>query len=103
VHWFADVVVHPGLEAAHAVARHGVRGHRDDWRVAATSFAPPNLRGRLVAVHPWHLAIHQDRVKALALERRQGLMAVVSDLDSAAAALEHSRRDDPVDRAVLGD
>ena len=56
-----DVIVHPGLEAALALAGHRVRGHRDHWRHGIAPVAPDLARG-LESVHHRHLAVHQHRI-----------------------------------------
>ena len=81
----AEVVVHPGGEAALAVAGDRVGRQRND-RYARQTFAPclADRRRRFKAVHLGHLAIHQDQVEA-AFERHSRANATVDgDLDPAA-------------------
>jgi hypothetical protein len=60
-----DVVVHSGRQAPLAVANHRRGRHRDD----RCALFDPHLvladpRRGLVAVHPRHLTVHEDRVVA---------------------------------------
>src|SRR6187399_882730 len=73
-----EVGVHARLEAALAVADHGVRGDGDDRRMRPTLRVLEGAdRGdRLEAVHLRHLDVHQHEIEAAALEGVDGLAAV---------------------------
>ena len=60
-----DVVAHPAVEEALAIAEHGVRRHRDDRQRAKVLLRADRLH-RLDAVELRHLHVHQHRVEAIA-------------------------------------
>ena len=74
-----EVVVHPGLDAPLAVARHRVRGHRDDRhaRPALGGLAGADAARRLEPVELGHLAVHEHEVVPRAAERLERLDAVL--------------------------
>ncbi len=62
---FRQVVVHPALQAAFPITRHGIRRHRDDRHAGFdTRFLFPSTHdtGRLVAIDTRHLAIHEHQI-----------------------------------------
>src|SRR5450755_3396988 len=58
---FRKIVIHTCIQAALAILSHGVAGHRDDRQVTPSAQTWDGSR-RCVAVHFWHLALHQDDV-----------------------------------------
>ena len=105
VEGLAQVVVHPGGEAAFAVPRDGVGGQRDDRQTpaAARRLVGPDHAGGGEAVHHRHLAVHEDEVVAPVPARRHASRAVFHDLDPAAQASSACARHVLVHRVVLGD
>ena len=87
---FGDVVVHAGIEAALAVALHGVGGHGDDDDAAIGRLGAADLFGGLVAVHHRHLAIHKDEVVAIAGDHIDSFFPVGGEFDGEAQALQHT-------------
>ena len=98
----AQVVVHPGGDAALAVALHRVRGHGDDRRAARRALQAADLGRRGVAVQHRHLAVHQHRRVGLAAQGVDRLAAVGGDVDAVPAAAQDVDRDGLIGRIVLG-
>ncbi|CAE7229328.1 bsn, partial [Symbiodinium necroappetens] len=100
-----EVAVAAGVEAALALAVHGVRGDGDDGECVAS---PAQLAGGLVAVELGHLHVHEDdverRLAAGALfESLDRLEAVAREGDLGAGFLELEADEPLVVRAVLGE
>ena len=60
-----------------------------------------NRRGRLKAVHDWHLQIHEYDVEWLAIDGRQDLSAVGGDHDTVASFLQDERRHPLIERVIF--
>ena len=101
-HRLGQVVVHAGVEARLAHGVHGVRGHRQD-RHAPAVLARADRTGRLVAVHDRHVAVHEDDREGLGGRGRDGLLAVLGDLDAVAALAQHLGGHHAVDGVVVDD
>ena len=56
---------------------------------------------RFYAVHFRHLNVHENQVKALAAESREGLFSIARDNNYVAAFLKQSSRELLIDRVVL--
>jgi hypothetical protein len=97
----ADVVVHPSLQAALSVTGARVRRHGDHRGVALGALTPTQLLGGCEAVQLGHLAIHQHRGVALALQGRQRLPAGVGALGAVAELGQHALSDSLVDLGVV--
>src|ERR1035437_9636404 len=98
-----EMIVHAGLQAGFAVGGKGVGGEGDHGGVARAVFAAAQFAGGGVAVHPRHLAIHQDQHVVETLQCRQGFLAVGHDVGVEAATLHLETGDALVDRVVFGD
>src|SRR5882724_5490649 len=93
LHRLGDVVVHPGGEAALAIALHGIRRHGDDGHVRAyRRFALADRGRRLVAIHLRHLAVHEHGMVADAGRGLDGFEPVRHHVHPAPELLEHARR-----------
>ena len=100
-----EVVVHPGGETPLAIAGHRVGGEGDDRRPPVRPrllLQPANLRGRRVAVHLWHLAVHQDRVDPPLFPRRHRPNAVRHRDDLVTQPFQRLHRHHLVHHVVLG-
>src|ERR1051325_10136193 len=65
LHWLGQVVVHSGLQAVLLAAFGYVRRHGNNhWSISMRS---PYCFRRVVPVHVWHLAVHEDQVVRLTL------------------------------------
>ena len=64
IDWFLAYPVHSALVSLLDVAFCGVTGHSDDHWLRKTLRLEelPNRNGGLVAIHDWHIAVHQDEV-----------------------------------------
>src|SRR5208337_3855880 len=76
---FAQIIVHPGVDASGAIAFRRVRSKSDYHGAPRVSFAPPNFRDCFVAVHLGHLAVHQDNIGAPARYGLQPSLRTVDD------------------------
>ena len=94
---------HPRRQAALLVGGHGVGGEADDRDGAGGAGQAADRLGGGDAVHLGHHDVHQHEVEAAALDRLDGLAAVLHRLDPVAHALEHAGGDQAVGRVVLGD
>ena len=100
-HRFAEVVVHAGIEAVLAVARHGVGRHGDDvW--AFGGVARTDLPGRFQAVHLRHLHVHQDDIIGGGGEGLEGFVAVGDNVGGVTETFEHVKHDFLVNKIVFG-
>ena len=79
---FRDIRVHAGLQAALAIAVHGVGRHGDDRQIRSQRGSPANQAGGFEAVEHGHLDVHQHQiVVGSRIQFRQRLPAVVGDID----------------------
>ena len=63
---FREVRVHSGLETLLPVSHHRVSGQPDDRSMAPDRrLSLSDGRGRLQAVHLWHLKVHENEVEPL--------------------------------------
>ena len=100
-----DVPVHPGFEAALAVALHGVGRHGDDRDVltARGPLALADRGGGLEAVHLRHLHVHEDQVERLgAPAPRAPPCPLAATTTSCAPLFQQPHRQLLVDGVVLG-
>jgi len=104
VEWLRKVIVHPGRQAALAVAGHGVRGHRYDRSLAAADdFRLADVAGGFETVHLRHLHVHQDQVEGFVAGGGDRLATVPGVEHGVAALLEEGRGEGAVDHIVLGE
>ena len=104
-HRFGREIRAPSGNAALAVAGHGVGGQRHDGLLVAD---PAQFAGGLVAVHDWHLHVHQHEVKrrlrALGGERHGHRAAAIGhDGDLRAKLVQQVGDEALVVGAVFGD
>ncbi len=97
-----QVVVHAHGKAAVALGGHGRRGHGDD-RSVVVALPAADLRGRLVPVHPGHLAVHQHDVVGVAVQGLQGGDTVADDVGDVAQPLDEGGGHPLVHLVVLDD
>ena len=96
-----DIGVHAGLQAAFAVAFHGVRGDRHDGDVVPGLLLAGADGGRgIVAVQLGHLDVHQDQIEVFGFERRQRFAAVGGNGDAMPVFLQQGDRQFLVDDAA---
>ena len=99
-----QVAVHAGRQAALAVALHGVRGHRDDARVAAGPM--PRARGSRASPRSPPISGICTSISTTSKddrrERRERFEAVVGDVHRVAAPGQQADRDALVDDVVFG-
>ena len=58
-----DIIIHPGSQAAFAIFWHSVRRYGNDRDVVSgLFFTLPDGRSGSIAVHLWHLAIHEQAI-----------------------------------------
>ena len=99
---FGEVVVHAGVEAAFAVAVHGVGGHGDDGELFPAVVGADGAGG-FDTVEFGHLDVHEDEVVVAGGEGFEGLFAVGGDVDDVAAFAEDGGDDLLVDEVVFGE
>lgn len=90
IHRLGNVVVHAGLDAALAVALHGVGGHGDDDVAIPRCFRAADFRSGFVAVHDRHLTVHEHQVMRSGANHFGGFFPIRGDIDSASQALKHA-------------
>ena len=99
-----QVVVHARVQAALAVAGHGVGGHGHDRQVAHGGLAgfdlAPAAGGRVTVQHR-HLAVHQHQVVGVAGHLRQRDLAVGGGVAFVAEHRQQLLRHQQVDRVVF--
>ncbi|OPY79760.1 MAG: hypothetical protein A4E70_02034 [Syntrophus sp. PtaU1.Bin005] len=104
---FAEIIVHSRVHAGPAVAFQGMGRERDNGDPAVPGFSftkplPfPDFPGRFIAVHPRHLAVHQDEVVMPGGPGINGSKTVLHHVDVTAEVVQHGRGDRLVDRVVF--
>ena len=104
---FRKIVIHAGREAAVTVAFHGI-GRKCNDRHAHTIWMSGGLERAngtcgIETVQLRHVAVHQNCIESLALERGNGFKPFLRQLDVATEALQHRQRDDLVNCIVFGE
>ena len=106
-YWLGEMVIHPCGQTALSILPNGACGEGNNGR------APPSLRafkvtnffGGGIAIHLWHLAIHENEVvfpiACLFFPLRDGFHAVSGHRDLATCGFEHQARDMLVGWIVL--
>src|SRR5207247_2354101 len=79
--WLRDISGHTRVQAALAVAVHGVRRHGDDGKRFPARVSADDPR-RLQTVEHRHLDVHQYQIVLAALQLRYGFAAVVRQIES---------------------
>ncbi|MNS97218.1 hypothetical protein D3C72_1315430 [compost metagenome] len=98
-----QIVVHACLQAAFAITRHGVGGHRDDRqpRAPRIGLLPAPALCCAVTIEHRHLAIHQHDVDSTFAQQCEGLLAVGGVAHLALEDPQQVFGHHPVDRIVL--
>ena len=98
-------IIHAGIEAPLAIARHGPGGdgHDRDPGPPAPLLEPAQPPGRLETVYAGQVPVHEDEVELSGRHRLQRLESVDRQLVVVAQLVELAGHEQPVDRAVLDD
>ncbi len=100
----AEEVVHAGGVAGRDDLGGGRCGDGDDGDVAVGALlAAADLACGGVAVHEWHVDVHEDGVEGLGFEQAEGFDAVGCNDAGVAVEAEQAHGDELVDLVVLGD
>src|ERR1051325_5100389 len=99
LHWLGQVVVHSGLQAVLLAAFGYVRGHGNNhWSISMRS---PYCFRRVVPVHVWHLAVHEDQVVRLTLLHLDCFFAIARHIGTHPELFQDANRDNLVHLVVF--
>lgn len=85
---FAEVVIHTNRQAMLTLTGHRICRHRNNQCPAAFSFAAAKFYRGFVAIHLWHLAIHEHHVEMASRKEIESLPSILGDLDLTAQLVE---------------
>src|SRR6185295_18021319 len=100
---FTEVVVHPSRKTHRPISLRGMSREGNNRNASRTlSLVAANRAGRRIAVHPWHLAIHENQVIGDSRSGLNGLLPSAHTIHSTPQRLQHGERNLVVDWIVFG-
>src|SRR5215831_17562696 len=98
-----EEIIHPGLQAFFLLAARNAGGDGNDWRSLLAVAAASDSRGRLKAVHAWHMTVHQNKRVLVPIKHCESFCAVPRDICAIADLLDLISRDLLIDGIVFYD
>src|SRR5437016_4867144 len=100
---FTEVVVHPSRKTQRTISLRRMSREGDNRGSSSTlSLIATDRAGRRVAVHPWHLAIHENQIIRDTQSGLNGLLPSTHTIHSTPQRLQHGEGNLVVDWIVLG-